>query len=391
MLRHVVTSPDGSRVVYSALGHLYIKRLPDGEPARLTTSDAIEAFPVVLARRPLDCVRRMDRQGRRAHPRHLARRRRGTRRRHGAGSLRRAVLVARRTSDRVSRRWARHLSRIPVGHEPGLFVADADGAARRASFGRMALEPQFDHTGTRIYFRDSARREVRPRAACRVDGGDEQVHLQSDNATQIVPSPDGRWVAFAERYHAFVAAVPAIRPPGGYRPQERGISRREDFEGRRPLSALVGRQPHRALGAWTGALQPRSLAHVHIPRSALRQRPRSLNRRVCRSASLSRRTFQRDPSPSSVRGSSRWQAAPGLRRCHRRCHRARHHRRRRQPHRRRRTVGAGAGPGGCRTCGRARQDDHSGPHRRARARQRRRRRVDCADDVVASSPISRMA
>ena len=36
MLRHVVTSPDGSRVVYSALGHLYIKRLPDGEPARLT-------------------------------------------------------------------------------------------------------------------------------------------------------------------------------------------------------------------------------------------------------------------------------------------------------------------------------------------------------------------
>ena len=38
--------------------------------------------------------------------------------------------------------------------------------------------------------------------------GDDVVHFQSDNATQIVPSPDGKWVAFAERWHAFVAPFP---------------------------------------------------------------------------------------------------------------------------------------------------------------------------------------
>jgi hypothetical protein len=39
-------------------------------------------------------------------------------------------------------------------------------------------------------------------------GGDEVVHLESANATQIVPSPDGRWIAFAERYHAYVMPFP---------------------------------------------------------------------------------------------------------------------------------------------------------------------------------------
>ena len=32
MLRDVATSPDGKMVAYSALGKIYVKRLPDGEP-----------------------------------------------------------------------------------------------------------------------------------------------------------------------------------------------------------------------------------------------------------------------------------------------------------------------------------------------------------------------
>ena len=45
MLRDVRVSPDGKLVVYSALGHLYAKRLPDGEPKRLTADAAYEFFP----------------------------------------------------------------------------------------------------------------------------------------------------------------------------------------------------------------------------------------------------------------------------------------------------------------------------------------------------------
>ena len=46
MLRWVSVSPKGSRVVYSAMGHLYVKDLPNGTPRRLTSqSDHWEFFP----------------------------------------------------------------------------------------------------------------------------------------------------------------------------------------------------------------------------------------------------------------------------------------------------------------------------------------------------------
>ena len=45
MLRHVRVSPDGRAVVFSALGHLYIRPLPDGAPRRLTQDPAHEAWP----------------------------------------------------------------------------------------------------------------------------------------------------------------------------------------------------------------------------------------------------------------------------------------------------------------------------------------------------------
>ena len=63
-----------------------------------------------------------------------------------------------------------------------------------------------------MYFRER-RDEKFVLASVEVDGSDEVVHFQSDNATQIVPSPDGRWVAFPERYQAFVGAFPRTGRP----------------------------------------------------------------------------------------------------------------------------------------------------------------------------------
>ena len=199
MLRHVVTSPDGSRVVYSALGHLYIKRLPDGEPARVSSGDAIEAFPSFSRDgRSIAYAAWTDKDGGRIRvispdggtprdvvtvPGHYV---------EPSWSPDGRLIVYRAVTRDIFRglRWAT---------EPGLFVANADGSGTPRFVQEDGVEPQFDHTGTRIYFRDH-RGDKYVLASVRVDGGDEQIHFQSDNATQIVPSPDGRWVAFAERY-----------------------------------------------------------------------------------------------------------------------------------------------------------------------------------------------
>ena len=45
MLRWVTVSPDGKSVVYQALGHLYVKSLPNGEPQRLTSDRHFEFYP----------------------------------------------------------------------------------------------------------------------------------------------------------------------------------------------------------------------------------------------------------------------------------------------------------------------------------------------------------
>ena len=52
-----------------------------------------------------------------------------------------------------------------------------------------------------------------PTAASPLPGRDEIEHVRSDNATQIVPSPDGRWVAFEERFRTYVAAFPRTGRP----------------------------------------------------------------------------------------------------------------------------------------------------------------------------------
>ena len=73
-------------------------------------------------------------------------------------------------------------------------------------------DPEFDHTGTRLYFRD--RRDNKTvLASVTLGNADEIVHARSDNATQIVPSPDGRWLAFTERWRAYVAPFPQTGRP----------------------------------------------------------------------------------------------------------------------------------------------------------------------------------
>jgi Tol biopolymer transport system component len=44
MIRDVATSPDGKRVVFHALGHLWTKALPNGEPQRLTTNTGVYEY-----------------------------------------------------------------------------------------------------------------------------------------------------------------------------------------------------------------------------------------------------------------------------------------------------------------------------------------------------------
>lgn len=206
MLRHARVSPDGRTVVYSALGHLYRRSLPTGDAVRLTDDTAHEAWPsfspdgqslVYVTWSDADKGRvkviGLDGSGARdvvVTPGHYAMP-------SFSPDGRQIVFEAVGTD---SRRGYTH------GVDTGVFVVSAEGGTPRLVT-ESGSGPQFDHTGERLYLR--ARRDGQfVLRSVDLHGGDEIVHVQSENATQAVPSPDGRWIAFAERWKTFVAPFP---------------------------------------------------------------------------------------------------------------------------------------------------------------------------------------
>ena len=68
-------------------------------------------------------------------------------------------------------------------------------------------DPRFDASGSRVYFLsgDGLEKEYR---SVRLDGGDERTHFTLKYPTSVVPSPDDRWAAFTELFHAYVVPMP---------------------------------------------------------------------------------------------------------------------------------------------------------------------------------------
>jgi imidazolonepropionase-like amidohydrolase/Tol biopolymer transport system component len=211
MLTGVRTSPDGRTAAYSALGHIWLKTIGGGEPRRLTSEAALEFSPAfspdgqwIVFTTWSDTARgrvriaRTDGSGARdlvATPGHYTE--------PAFAPDGQTVVFRSLRADGV--RGSTH------GENPGIFIVAVGGGSPEL-VRESGEDPQFDHTGRRVYFRE--RRDGRfVLASVTRAGGEETVHFRSENATAIVPSPDGKWVAFAERWHAFVAAFPRSGRP----------------------------------------------------------------------------------------------------------------------------------------------------------------------------------
>jgi hypothetical protein len=204
MIRWAQTSPDGSRVVFEALGNLWVRDLPEGTPRRLTRqSDHFELYPgwsrdgrsIVYTTwddQELGTVRVVPASGGEGRivtrrPGHYV---------EPVFSPDGRTIVFRRTSDG-------YLTSGLYGRDTGLYRVPAAGgdATQITDEGRA---PQFGASGDRVFF--TGRQETN--AALKsvdLNGGDERVHLLSEWAADFAISPDERWVAWNERFNAFVA------------------------------------------------------------------------------------------------------------------------------------------------------------------------------------------
>ncbi|MBI3279444.1 MAG: PD40 domain-containing protein [Acidobacteria bacterium] len=207
MLRWVNVSPKGDAVVYQALGHLYMRALPEGTPRRLTNqSGHFENHPsfsrdgsfivyTTWSDDRLGSIRIVPIEGGEGRtvtrqPGHYS---------DPSFSPDGKYIVYNKGAGRVvlAPEWS---------HDPGLYIVPAAGGeGKRIS--RSGLRPQFGARNDRVYVltREGDKTQIK---SMTLAGGDVRTHLVSDDATEIAVSPDGRWVAWRELFQAYVAPFP---------------------------------------------------------------------------------------------------------------------------------------------------------------------------------------
>src|SRR3954454_2849599 len=204
MLRWVNVAPKGDRVVYQALGHLFIRDLPNGTPRRLTRqNDHWEIFPsfsrdgrqVVYATwddDKLGSVRTVPAEG-------------------GEGRV--VVKQPGQYVEPVFTPDGRQIvfRKIEGGFirtaawsaEPGIYRVPA-GGGDPVLITEEGEQPHFGAESDRLYLLRQEDEGKSQLVSVGLDGKDEHPHLTSENATEFQVSPDGHWVAFTERFQAYV-------------------------------------------------------------------------------------------------------------------------------------------------------------------------------------------
>ena len=206
MLRWVTVSPDGKSAVYSALGHIWRKPLPGGTPVRMTQDDCFEFYPafspdgewVVYAAwtdEERGSIMKVRTSGGHGIPLTTEK---GSYTEPSFSPDGKSVVFVKKGGD--------HLRGEAYGTDPGVYTIGAGGGPMRFVT-EEGSSPRFTRGGDRIFLTTSEGEKV---ALVSVDlrGEARRVHLTSENAQEIVPSPDERWVAFTERYNSYIAAFP---------------------------------------------------------------------------------------------------------------------------------------------------------------------------------------
>jgi len=207
MVRHGVTSPDGDWLVFSAVGHIWKKKLPDGEPKRLTKDAHHEFWPSISrdgksivyttwSDEDQGAIYRIKFGG--GGKKKLTERK-GFYIRPSFSSDGKKIVFQRLRGDAILG--------FTNGTDPGIYWMPAAGGEMEL-IREKGRAPRFSQDGERVYFVENIEDRKKAFKSVRIDGGDEHTIFTSQYANDFVPSPDEKWIAFRELFKAYVAPFP---------------------------------------------------------------------------------------------------------------------------------------------------------------------------------------
>lgn len=209
VIRNATTSPDGKFMTFSAVGHLWIRSLPNGKPRRLTGSQDFEFEPSFTPDgRHIVYVSWNDEKLGEIRKVHI---------KGGAWTTLSTDKGIYRTP--VEGKNGQILYRKENGNNeqghsysknPGIYVMNADGTNARKLTDEGEF-PVFSADGERAYYQTGGQyfgSLTKHYKSVDLNGQDERTHLNSKYANRFVLSPDNKWVAFQHLHKVYIAALP---------------------------------------------------------------------------------------------------------------------------------------------------------------------------------------
>lgn len=207
VFRGVTASADEKALVFNAAGFLWKKDLPSGTPARLSTGTDFEFDPSFSPKTDevvyttwnddnMGAVYKMSLKDKKAVKVTTAKGIYRTPRFSADGKW--IVYHKEEGNDHMGFTFAT---------DPGIYVIENKLGALPKLVSKEGFDPRFIGND-RILFQTGAEDDAKAFKSISVEGKEPRTHFTSKYATTVVPSPDGKWVAFIELFKLYIAAFP---------------------------------------------------------------------------------------------------------------------------------------------------------------------------------------
>ncbi|ETN94525.1 amidohydrolase family protein [Zhouia amylolytica] len=209
VIKDAKTSPDGKTLVFSAIGHIWTKKLPNGTPKRLTNAEDFEFEPsfspdgkeiiyVTWNDEKLGEIYKVNISG--GTPEKLS-------------SERSIYRNPSFSNDGKSIVYQKENGNSDMGYaytvKPGIYTMTAEGSNVKFITASGA-HPTFSADDKRIFYQTGGEyfgSLTKTLKSVDLNGKDERTHLKSKYANRLVPSPDSKWIAFTHLHKAYLAPL----------------------------------------------------------------------------------------------------------------------------------------------------------------------------------------
>ncbi|WNC69263.1 amidohydrolase family protein [Thalassotalea nanhaiensis] len=205
MLRDVEISPNGKKVLFEALGHIYTRSLPDGKPKRLTKqTDHFELNPS-FSRDGKKIVFSTWDDNKQGNIRVVsAKSGKGKNLLSEPGKYVEATFSPDGKTVVYSKVKGGYITSPKWGLNPGIYQVPAKGGEAKL-ITENGSAPQFADRNDRIYVQRYG--EMPELARIDLDGQNEKTLYTGKYATEFKVAPNGKYLAFAERFKVFVTPL----------------------------------------------------------------------------------------------------------------------------------------------------------------------------------------